>query len=267
MSETITWNSAHGFDCSACGHSQHPCEHWKIFVATASKGQRCCEQGNFGEPHDCAKGQPAESTASTFEEEALKVFDEARNEAALFGDFRNRLVAWFSSKLQKQAASEYERGRLDGRLTVEQVKACLPCSSSTQSDNEWWNVVTANLNHALAATSGTPAPADESGWLIELDRGDGPEWLYYDGLGTEGWTKDSIAATRFSRRQDADGVAAIFDELPVRITEHSWPDVSKPAPPPSSAQATPPPADETAAGRIMDKTTHKITQQDWHYSG
>jgi hypothetical protein len=39
MSETITWNSAHGFDCSACGHSQHPCEHWKIFVATASKGQ------------------------------------------------------------------------------------------------------------------------------------------------------------------------------------------------------------------------------------
>ncbi len=35
MGETITWNSAHGFDCSSCGHSKDPCEHWKIFVAAA----------------------------------------------------------------------------------------------------------------------------------------------------------------------------------------------------------------------------------------
>jgi len=32
MSETITWNNAHGFDCSSCGHTQEPCEHWKLFV-------------------------------------------------------------------------------------------------------------------------------------------------------------------------------------------------------------------------------------------
>ena len=185
MSETITWNSAHGFDCSACGHSQHPCEHWKIFVATASKGQRCCEQGNFGEPHDCAKGQPAESTREGFEKwwaiysKSVAYHDEHYIDHELIAN-----AGW-----QARGASEYERGRRDGLeksakdsgtaqawgehigfkiglATAAQHKYSHGRNGCQCSCGAYFNFNRAEIDWpahiiALAATSGTPAPRAE----------------------------------------------------------------------------------------------------------
>jgi hypothetical protein len=62
-----------------------------------------------------------------------------------------------------------------------------------------------------------PKPV-ETGWLIERP---GPEWATC-WSGSFEWTKDSLKAIRFCRREDANQVAELFEFEDVRITEHQW---------------------------------------------
>jgi hypothetical protein len=55
-------------------------------------------------------------------------------------------------------------------------------------------------------------------WLIERP---GPEWATCWSGGFD-WTKDSLKAIRFCRREDANQVAELFEFEDVRITEHTW---------------------------------------------
>jgi hypothetical protein len=89
-------------------------------------------------------------------------------------------------------------------------------------------------NAALAATEETPLPgqtsgvgngmaiASESGWLIERRMQLPPEYLYVPDWSGFKWTQDSLKALRFSRREDAEQVAHIFENGDVYITEHQW---------------------------------------------
>jgi hypothetical protein len=64
-----------------------------------------------------------------------------------------------------------------------------------------------------------PVPAEGAqAWLIERP---GPEWATCWSGGFE-WTKDSLKAIRFCRREDANQVAELFEFEDVRITEHTW---------------------------------------------
>jgi hypothetical protein len=69
-------------------------------------------------------------------------------------------------------------------------------------------------------------PADksaETSWLIERrDLPNGPHWCYVLCGGFD-WINDSTKAIRFCRRDDANQVAEIFDDLDIHITEHVWP--------------------------------------------
>lgn len=65
----------------------------------------------------------------------------------------------------------------------------------------------------------------ETGWLIE--HADEPKWLILstaEALCGVDWTKDSIAAVRFARREDAEAYVWTHfgGEGPIRITEHRW---------------------------------------------
>jgi hypothetical protein len=60
-----------------------------------------------------------------------------------------------------------------------------------------------------------------SGWLIERRDRQAIEWLVCDSGGFE-WTADPIKPIRFCRREDADQVASLFDDIDVHITEHQW---------------------------------------------
>lgn len=60
----------------------------------------------------------------------------------------------------------------------------------------------------------------ETGWLIERNRERGPEWATFWKFGVV-WTKDSIQACRFCRREDAEQSADGVDYD--TITEHRWP--------------------------------------------
>ncbi len=62
---------------------------------------------------------------------------------------------------------------------------------------------------------------DETGWLVECRGLGSPLWarlLNGDWL----WVDDASKALRFSRRQDAEAVCALFGELDVIATEHMW---------------------------------------------
>jgi hypothetical protein len=61
----------------------------------------------------------------------------------------------------------------------------------------------------------------EVAWLIERRATDGPEYCYCWSGGFD-WTKDSLKAIRFCRREDANQVAEIFEFEDVHITEHIW---------------------------------------------
>jgi hypothetical protein len=64
-----------------------------------------------------------------------------------------------------------------------------------------------------------PVPAEGAqAWLIERP---GPEWATCWSGGFD-WTKDSLKAIRFCRREDANQVAELFEFEDVRITEHTW---------------------------------------------
>ena len=109
---------AESYECKNC---RMPTGYWpsnQVCAALASrapatsdtKGQRCCEQGNFGEPHDCAKGQPSESTREGFEKwwaiysKSVAYHDEHYIDHELIAN-----AGW-----QARGTSEYERGRRDG---------------------------------------------------------------------------------------------------------------------------------------------------------
>lgn len=63
--------------------------------------------------------------------------------------------------------------------------------------------------------------APETAWLIERRDRSAIEWLICDSGGFE-WTADPLKPIRFSRREDADQVASLFDDIDVHITEHQW---------------------------------------------
>ena len=115
----------------------------------------------------------------------------------------------------EQALAADREGRQEPTLTytLDQLNLMLDTRGRDEYQRGW--------REALAARPILEGKQNERGWLIEIE---GPKWLCHDGLGGWDWTQDSVAATRFARRQDADGVAAIFDDLPVSITEHIWSD-------------------------------------------
>lgn len=62
----------------------------------------------------------------------------------------------------------------------------------------------------------------ERGWLIERRIGPQPTWAKADDTGFS-WTPDSLQAIRFSRRSDAEQVAAILgDDADAIVTDHQW---------------------------------------------
>jgi hypothetical protein len=75
------------------------------------------------------------------------------------------------------------------------------------------------VKHASRLNPAQPVPAEGAqAWLIERP---GPEWATCWSGGFE-WTKDSLKAIRFCRREDANQVAELFEFEDVRITEHTW---------------------------------------------
>lgn len=74
----------------------------------------------------------------------------------------------------------------------------------------------------------------ETGWLIELVNGRGPEWLCDDHESPRQftWTRDASEAIRFSRESDAlsviacchigHGIQVNGDPAKVIATEHMW---------------------------------------------
>lgn len=61
----------------------------------------------------------------------------------------------------------------------------------------------------------------ERGWLIERRKASCPQWAIADDTGFS-WTPDSNVAIRFSRRADAEQVAAIIGDDADAVTEHQW---------------------------------------------
>lgn len=64
----------------------------------------------------------------------------------------------------------------------------------------------------------------KTGWLIESNHVDGtPHWF---ALGAEfengDWTKDSVKALRFARRQDAEAYISDIGWTSAVATEHAW---------------------------------------------
>jgi hypothetical protein len=78
----------------------------------------------------------------------------------------------------------------------------------------------------IAAAQGDARHAEaggerEAGWLIERRSGGIPEWLYVHNEFFQ-WTRDSLLAIRFCRREDADQVAAVIGDDAEYVTEHQW---------------------------------------------
>lgn len=87
---------------------------------------------------------------------------------------------------------------------------------------ELWREISDELAALAAlADSAVKVGAGETGWLIERRDREGIEWLVCDSGGFE-WTLDPLKPIRFCRREDADQVASVFDDIDVRITEHKW---------------------------------------------
>lgn len=114
---------------------------------------------------------------------------------------------------------------IHGRAGWRVVCACGvtgPSSSLLDGATAAWNT---------RAALGSP-PVGEvreaTGWLIE--DADEPKWLTLkpaEALWSMVFTPDSLEAIRFARRSDAeDYVSCHLDDAPVRITEHSWPDLA-----------------------------------------
>lgn len=66
-------------------------------------------------------------------------------------------------------------------------------------------------------------PKQETGWLVEHQNG-GPCWWGQtpDGEDAFGWTKDSLKALRFARKEDAEAYIAEVGWNDVTATEHQW---------------------------------------------
>lgn len=73
-------------------------------------------------------------------------------------------------------------------------------------------------------------PKVERAWLIERKYKGVPEWLCGESWAFN-WTRDSLKAIRFCRREDAEQVAAVVGDEVDCITEHQWgPDLLPPIP-------------------------------------
>jgi hypothetical protein len=71
----------------------------------------------------------------------------------------------------------------------------------------------------------------ETGWLVEIAIEGRPHWLELLHSGHEDWTADSLKATRFARKEDADTVISHRNIVDGIATEHAW---EGPALPPSA---------------------------------
>lgn len=78
---------------------------------------------------------------------------------------------------------------------------------------------------AIAATEAAPVASEpEYGWLVEIAYTDGtPHWWSGRG-GDDCWTKNSLDAIRYARKEDAEKVIEYFGwtSPPVIATEHQW---------------------------------------------
>jgi len=61
----------------------------------------------------------------------------------------------------------------------------------------------------------------ERGWLIERRQASCPQWATANDTGFS-WTADSLQAIRFSRRSDAEQIAAILGDDADAVTSHQW---------------------------------------------
>lgn len=64
---------------------------------------------------------------------------------------------------------------------------------------------------------------EEKAWLIERRQHGPVEYLTGETSGYfPSWDADSLLAIRFCRREDAERIAGIFDDLDIHICEHAW---------------------------------------------
>lgn len=90
---------------------------------------------------------------------------------------------------------------------------CYPVMTSPDGEVEYIDIKAIRRAAAIASV--------DRGFLIERSNGGYPEWLYVCGE-VFNWTRDSLEAIRFSRRVDAEQVAAVIGEDVDLITEHQW---------------------------------------------
>ena len=64
----------------------------------------------------------------------------------------------------------------------------------------------------------------ESGWLIENSQyGEGPHWWTGHMFDDDDWTKDSLQAVRFSRKEDAQKIIDYIGwNYGITATAHQW---------------------------------------------
>lgn len=76
-----------------------------------------------------------------------------------------------------------------------------------------------------AADSPAATVSRDTGWLIEIPRRAGPEWFAVnldDEYEDSDWTKDSLKALRFCRKEDADAYIEALGWTEARAVEHEW---------------------------------------------
>lgn len=92
-----------------------------------------------------------------------------------------------------------------------------PKSECWESAAEAWNRRSCNGCDGRGCPKCNPR-IREIAWLIELPGTQGmPVWWT-----AAGWTKDSLQAVRFSRREDAERTARGLSHPGMTITEHEW---------------------------------------------
>jgi hypothetical protein len=115
----------------------------------------------------------------------------------------------------------------------ENIADAKPSSFEYTTRDDAFRYCAQQLRNALAMTENKPTVCPEetplvgpheaeTGWLIERRMQLPPEYLYVPDWSGFQWTQDSLKALRFSRREDAEQVAHIFENDDVYITEHQW---------------------------------------------
>lgn len=103
------------------------------------------------------------------------------------------------------------------------VVFCVECGTRGPRTECWESAAEAWNRRSCNGCDGRGCPrcnprTEETGWLIELPGTQGmPVWWT-----AAGWTKDSLQAVRFCRREDAERTARGLSHPCIAITEHVW---------------------------------------------